>query len=106
MKKINPNFKSTEELKKNNNRTTRLEAEIYQSPNSPAYRTVLAYARIMRLTLSAEKLRKLGIKASRLSRSLGVEIRKIPDERWGFVGSYRDDILFRVFVENVRFKNA
>ncbi|MDI1277284.1 hypothetical protein [Methylobacter sp.] len=50
--------------------------------------------------LSEAKIR--GIQARQLSLSMGKDIMKIPDERWGKVNSYHESVLHKVFVDKLK----
>jgi hypothetical protein len=62
------------------------------------YYSVIGYANSIGITdIAFSDAIKLGRDAARESRITGIEIRKIPDERFGHVNSYHVDILKKVF---------
>ncbi len=61
------------------------------------YYSIIGYANNKKITISFSDALKLGKEASCLSRKLNKEIRKIPDERFGFVNSYHISILSKIF---------
>jgi hypothetical protein len=61
------------------------------------YMSIQAYATTHNIKLAFSEALAIGKNAAKLSREKGVEIRKVTDERFGFVGSYSVDILKEVF---------
>lgn len=59
--------------------------------------TVLAFCKTNDITCSVYDASRAGKEATRLSREEGVEIRTVPDDRFGKVNSYHKAILLRVF---------
>ena len=61
------------------------------------YYTILAYSRLKHKELSFSEAIKKGKLASKLTKEQGKELRKVPDERYGYVYSYTVEILDLVF---------
>jgi len=61
------------------------------------YFSILGYCNVNRIQLTFSEAIKFGKEAARLSREQNIEIREIPDERYGRVKSYKIDILNSVF---------
>lgn len=59
--------------------------------------TVLGFCKTNDITCSVYDASRAGKEAARLSREEGVEIRTVPDDRFGKVNSYHKAILSRVF---------
>lgn len=70
------------------------------------YRTVLAYQRDNRICIPKGAAKKIGQIASKLCRDMGRPIGRIPDERWGCVNSYPQNILANVFKKYLGFKEV
>jgi hypothetical protein len=49
------------------------------------------------LKISLDEANKKGREAARLSNKWAVEVGKVPDERFGVVNSYREDVLEEIF---------
>lgn len=79
------------------NRLSTLEAKSHQNSGQTGYWTILAWSRLNNLKLSLDEATKRGREAARLSNVWGVDISKVPDERFGFVNSYREDVLEEIF---------
>lgn len=74
-----------------------LEAKTHQNSGETGYWTISAWCRLNNLTLSLENAKHKGRQASRLSTKWGVSVSRVPDERFGSVNSYREDVLEEVF---------
>lgn len=61
------------------------------------YYSILGYANYKHIQINFSDAIKFGKEASKLSNSNNFEIRKIPDERFGFVNSYNIAVLEKVF---------
>lgn len=61
------------------------------------YYSILGYVRHKNIKITFSEALKFGKQASRLSREKNIEIRKVPDERYGIVNSYHISILVEVF---------
>ena len=59
--------------------------------------TVLGFCKVNDITCSVYDASRAGKEAARLSREEGIEIRTVPDDRFGKVNSYHKAILSRVF---------
>jgi prophage antirepressor-like protein len=79
------------------NRLSTLEAKSHQNSGQTGYWTIIAWSRLNNLKLSLDEATKRGREAARLSNVWGVDISKVPDERFGFVNSYREDVLEEIF---------
>ena len=78
-------------------RLASLEAKSYQNSGQTGYWTITAWCRLNNLKISLDDAMKRGRDAARLSNEWGVEIGKVPDERFGVVNSYREDVLEEIF---------
>ncbi len=78
-------------------RLASLEAKSHQNSGQTGYWTIIAWSRLNNLKLSLDEATKRGREAARLSNVWGVDISKVPDERFGFVNSYREDVLEEIF---------
>ena len=74
-----------------------LEAKTHQNSGETGYWTISAWCRLNNLALSMDDAKRKGRLASRLSAQWGVQVSKVPDERFGSVNSYREDVLEEVF---------
>lgn len=74
-----------------------LEAKQHTNSGETGYWTISAWCRLNNLTLSMDDAKRKGRLASRLSAQWGVPVSKVPDERFGSVNSYREDVLDEVF---------
>ena len=75
-----------------------LEAKSHQNSGFTGYWTITAWCRLNNLRIGLEEATKRGREAARVSTEWGIEICKVPDERFGHVNSYREDVLEEVFV--------
>ena len=57
------------------------------------YYSILAYARIMGVSVTKSKAQILGKQATKISKQKNISIGRVPDERWGSVNTYHEDIL-------------
>jgi len=74
----------------NNNQSRQLE---YKQD----YYSIIGYANNIKLPIAFSEAIKLGKEAANISRENNIEIRKIPDERFGYVNSYHIEVLKKVF---------
>jgi prophage antirepressor-like protein len=79
------------------NRLSTLEAKSHQNSGQTGYWTITAWCRLNNLKIGLDEAMKRGREAARLSNEWGAEISKVPDERFGFVNSYREDVLEEIF---------
>lgn len=61
------------------------------------YFGIIAYANTKGIKPTLTEAQSWGKQAAKISRDRNIEIRQIPDERWGIVRSYRIDVLETVF---------
>ncbi|KYC44701.1 MAG: hypothetical protein AMQ22_02279 [Candidatus Methanofastidiosum methylothiophilum] len=61
------------------------------------YYSIMGYANKKGMQIMFSDALRLGKEAAKLSNEKGIEIRKVPDERFGNVNSYHVDILVKVF---------
>ena len=78
-------------------RLSSLEAKSHQNSGQTGYWTIIAWCRLNNLKISLDEANKRGREAAKLSNKWGVEISKVPDERFGLVNSYREDVLEEIF---------
>ena len=57
------------------------------------YYSLMGYCSFNKISVSFSELKKMGMDLRKLTLTKNMEIRKIPDERWGFVNSYPVEIL-------------
>jgi hypothetical protein len=74
-----------------------IQKPIQQIGYTQDYYSVLGYCNQNHLPITFSDMIRFGREASKISREKGIEIRKIPDERYGEVGSYHVDILAKIF---------
>ena len=79
------------------NRLHLLEARSYQNAGYTGYFTITAWCKINNSTISLDEAMRKGREAARLSNAWEVDVGKVPDERFGVVNSYREDVLEEVF---------
>ncbi|BDA74403.1 hypothetical protein CAL7716_085690 [Calothrix sp. PCC 7716] len=72
------------------------EQQRYLAPHGHKY-TVMGFANLHKLNISAKEAAAKGRAASNICRSLGIEIEKIRDPRFGEVGLYPENVLVQVF---------
>jgi hypothetical protein len=61
------------------------------------YFTILAYCKRNYISLSFSEAIQKGKIATRLSKEKGIDIRQVSDEKYGYVHSYKEDILKEAF---------
>lgn len=66
------------------------------------YYTIVAFCSKHGLDADLSEAKVRGLHATRLSSSMGKEIMKIPDERWGKVNSYHESVLHKVFEDKLK----
>ncbi len=74
-----------------------LEAKQHTNSGETGYWTISAWCKLNNLSLSLEDAKRKGRQASRLSTEWDVQVSSVPDERFGRVNSYREDVLEEVF---------
>lgn len=74
----------------NNNKTQQIEFQ-------QDYYSIIGYANNKEIQIAFSEAVRFGREAAKLSKIEGKEIRKIADERFGFVGSYHISILNEIF---------
>lgn len=61
------------------------------------YYSILGYCNLKNIKLTFSEAQRLGKKAAELSQISSIEVKKVQDERFGYVGSYHISILEKVF---------
>ena len=61
------------------------------------YFTILAYSKINGIHLSFSEAIQKGKIAARLSKEKGFDLRKVSDEKYGYVNSYKESVLKETF---------
>ena len=74
-----------------------LEAKTVAVLDKTGYFSILAYANIAGVRLCRQDAQKLGKMATKISNEMNCPIGKVPDERWGHVGTYHKSVLELVF---------
>lgn len=74
-----------------------LEAKTHQNSGHTGYWTITAWCRLNNLNLNIHEAMQKGREAARISKEWRVSIGKVPDERFGEVNSYREDVLEELF---------
>lgn len=74
-----------------------LEAKQHTNSGETGYWTISAWCKLNNLSLSLEDAKRKGRQASKLSTEWDVQVSSVPDERFGRVNSYREDVLEEVF---------
>ena len=104
LSKIDLIIKTAQELKKielkqveYDNRLACLEAKTHQNSGHTGYWTITAWCKLNNMNISLQQANHKGREAAKLSNEWSVEISKVPDERFGEVNSYREDVLEEVF---------
>jgi prophage antirepressor-like protein len=97
-------IKSAQALKKieskqieHDKRLSNLEAKSHKNSGHTGYWTITAWCRLNNLKISLDEAMKRGRDAAKLSKEWGAEIGRVPDERFGVVNSYREDVLEEIF---------
>lgn len=75
-------------------RVTQIEAN---TKTRPDYFTVLGYAIMNKINLGIKQAASLGAKARSMCKKQGLDIDRVPDPRFGYVGCYPRTILDEVF---------
>jgi prophage antirepressor-like protein len=78
-------------------RLSSIEAKSHQNSGQTGYWTITAWCKLNNLNLSLVEAMQKGRAASRLSSEWDVSVGQVPDERFGVVNSYREDVLEEVF---------
>jgi hypothetical protein len=78
-------------------RLSLLEAKSNQNSGYTGYFTISAWCKFNKKFISLRDAKSKGREAKRISKEWGVDIGRVPDERYGEVNSYREDILEEVF---------
>lgn len=84
-----------------NNLEKKVEAIEAKSQTTPDYFTIIGYATLNGIKIGLHTAAKLGKKAQSICYKNGYTIEKIPDPRFGRVGSYPKIVLDQVFNEAV-----
>ncbi len=79
------------------NRLEILEAKSHQNSGHTGYWTITAWCKLNNLNMNIIEATKKGREAVRVSKKWGVDVGKVPDERFGEVNSYREDVLEEIF---------
>jgi len=74
-----------------------LEEKVDRNLGGTGFFTIVAYGKKTGARVPTSVANMLGKRTAKLSRERGVIIGKAPDEKWGEVGSYREDLLKEVF---------
>jgi DNA-damage-inducible protein D len=77
----------------------KLEAQVQAFAVPAGHFTVTAWARLFGVLLLGDDALKVGRACSRLCRERGLEISKTPDERYGFVNTYPEQVIEEVWME-------
>jgi prophage antirepressor-like protein len=78
-------------------RLSSLEARSHQNSGQTGYWTITAWCKLSNQNISLTEAMQKGRDAARLSKEWGVCVGQVPDERFGVVNSYREDVLEEVF---------
>lgn len=73
------------------------EKSVKQIEYKQDYYSILGYCNLKQREIKFSEAIRFGRECVKLSKEKGIEIRKIPDERFGQVNSYRLDILEEIF---------
>jgi|LGVF01.2.fsa_nt_gb phage regulator Rha-like protein len=63
----------------------------------PGYFSITAYANITKTQVDTRTAKHLGKQATQLSKDNGLSVDKTPHERWGYVNTYSEKVLKKVF---------
>lgn len=66
-------------------------------PTKEDFYSLVAYCRIKEIKVNRSELAMHGRELKKMARQNGIELKKISDERWGFVNSYPAEILDNYF---------
>jgi hypothetical protein len=89
-----------------------LDHHIAKEKCHAGYYTVMGYANVNNRSIDLDVAKHLGRMASKICSTNNIIMGKVPDERYGAVGSYPQEVLEHVFVEffrglpNVKIKKA
>jgi ORF6N domain len=78
-----------------------LAAALQHKFGEPSHYSILGFCNKHGIKISTEEAKAKGVKASTLSRQKGIEKQKIPDGRFGQVGSYHVTILEEIFSDKL-----
>ncbi|MBA2883159.1 prophage antirepressor-like protein [Desulfosalsimonas propionicica] len=78
-------------------RLSLLEAKSHENSGYTGYWTITAWCKLNNYKIGIEEATRKGRKATRLSSEWSVDICRVPDERFGVVNSYREDVLEEIF---------
>jgi hypothetical protein len=91
-------------LQQQNEFNQRLINEIKEIKNQPKqieftqdYFSILAYCKVKGVQIAFSQAVRYGKEAARMTNIRGLDVRKIPDERFGTVGSYPVEVLNEIF---------
>jgi len=84
------NFQLLQEVKS-------IKTESKQIEFKQDYYSILGYCNLKKIEMTFSDAIKHGKEAAKLSKEKGIEIHRIPDERWGTVNSYHISILNDIF---------
>jgi hypothetical protein len=70
----------------------------------PDYYSIMAFCAKHGIRLTGDEAKVRGAQAAKISRDMDKEIIKIPDERYGRVGSYHESVLMHVFMDKLKQK--
>ncbi len=80
-------------------RVYNIEERVARLSGDTGYRTVLAHSTVLRKNVPVQQANLAGRRAASVCRNKGLKIGRVPDERFGDVGSYPIEVLNEVFVE-------
>jgi prophage antirepressor-like protein len=78
-------------------RLTIIEAKSQKNSGYTGYWTISAWCKLNNLKIGIEEANRKGRAATRLSNEWGIAFYRVPDERFGVVNSYREDVLEEIF---------
>jgi len=97
-------IQSAQELKKikskqteHDQRIKQLEAKTHKNSGDTGYWTIAGWCKRKRLNLPIRDAKRYGREATRMSKEKGVPIGTVPDERFGNVNSYPENLLEKIF---------
>jgi Rha family phage regulatory protein len=101
LKQIKPDSDRLDRLEKMVENLIQLTTNVLSQPKSieikQDYYTILAYCRLNNIQITFSEAIQKGKIASKLSKENNIEMRNVPDERYGYVHSYFSDILKQTF---------
>ena len=77
-----------------------LEAKVSASNDQHGFYSILAYANLKGIKLTAPQASVLGKKATKLSQQYEITMGRVPDARWGKVKTYHVDVLDELMSED------